>query len=104
MNTWIVIAGIAVGTYVLRASMLVALAGRTLPPSLDRPMAMLGPAALAAMIWSMLFTSDGEVAPRDLPTVAAAAIGYLVVRRTGSVAHALVVGLPTFWLATAAGV
>ncbi len=66
-------------------------------------MAMIGPAALAALIASMLFTSDGAVVAGHLPTLAAVAVAYLVVRRSGSVVHAFLVGLPVLWLGTALG-
>jgi len=60
MTTWLVIAAVAIGTYVLRASMFVVLGGRTLPAWTERPMALIGPAAVAALVTSIVATGGGR--------------------------------------------
>jgi branched-subunit amino acid transport protein len=91
----------AVGTYALRASMLVGLAGRSVPAAVQARLALVGPAALAALCAASLAPGPGRaVVPAD---VLAAAAAFVAVRRSGSVVHAFVVGLPVLWLAHAAG-
>jgi branched-subunit amino acid transport protein len=63
---------------------------------------VVGPAAVAAIVASMLFLHDGAVEAPIAPTLAVL-VGFLVVRRTGNVLHAFAAGLPTFWLLTAVG-
>ncbi len=97
MTTWIVILTIGAATYVLRASMFVVLGGRTLPTWLDRPMAVVAPAAVAAVVGAMTLTSDGRIEPIAAAQLAAVAAGFVAVRRTGNVMLAFVVGLPVMW-------
>ncbi len=103
MSAWLALAAIGIGTYALRASMFVALGNRQVPAWLERPMSMVGPAAIAALVASMLFTSGGSVAIGSLPTIVATAAAYVVVRRTGNVMHAFAVGMPVLWILSAAG-
>ena len=48
----------------------------------------------------MTFTSGGAHAARPPAELIAVAAAFLVVRRTGNVAHAFAVGLPTMWMLT----
>lgn len=99
--TWVVIIAVIAGTYLLRASMLVALGNRRLPGWTDRPMALVSPAAIAALVASSLAIRDGNVAVPPLPEIVAVAAGYLAVRRSGNLMHAFALGLPVLWVATA---
>ena len=103
MSTWTVLAIVALGTYGLRVSMFVALGGRALPAWTDRPMALVGPAAVAALVTSLVATEAGRATLPSLPVIAAVAAGFLATRRTGNVMHAFAAGLPAFWLLTALG-
>lgn len=96
-----VIAAVGLGTYALRASMFVILGGRTPPPWLRTALSFVGPSALAALVGGLLFTTDGSASVGSVPAIAAAASAFVVVRRSGDVMHALVVGLPVFWVSTA---
>ncbi len=98
MTAWIVILAIGAATYVLRVSMFVALGGRTLPAWLDRPMAVVAPAAVAALVGAMTLTSNGRVEPLARPELAAVVAGFVAVRRTGNVMLAFAVGLPVMWV------
>ena len=101
MSTWIVLLSIAFGTYLLRASMIVAFGGRKFPTWTERPMALVAPAAIAALVSSMLMTDAGAVALPAAPEFLAVATGFAAVRRTGNVMHAFAAGLPVFWVASA---
>jgi branched-subunit amino acid transport protein len=103
MTALIVFAALGIGTYLIRASMFVALGDRTLPAWFEQAMAFVGPAALAALVASAAFTSDGRVSALPISQLAAIAVGFLVVRRTGNVLHALTVGFPVLWLLAAVG-
>ncbi len=101
MNAWTAIAGVAIGTYLLRVSMFAVVGRWSLPRWTTTPMGFVGPAAVAALVASMLFTEDGRASLAPLPELAAVAAGFLAVRRTGNVMLAFAVGLPAFWLLAA---
>ena len=101
MTAWLVIIGAALGTYACRASMLVLLADRQPPPRLMARMAVVGPAATAALVAASLMSGEGDGV--ELSEVLAAVAGFLAVRRTGQVAAALLVGMPVLWAARAVG-
>lgn len=98
MSAWIVIATVSVGTYAMRASMFVALGGRQLPAWTARPMSLVAPAAVAALVTSTLAVSHGELVVPPIAEVAAVVTGFAAVRRSGNVMHAIVAGLPVYWL------
>jgi branched-subunit amino acid transport protein len=104
MTAIVVFAAIGIGTYLFRASMLLVLGERALPAWFDNALALVGPAAIAALVASAAFTSDGRVEALPLGELVAIAAGFFVVRRTGNVLHALLVGFPTLWLLTLIGV
>ena len=101
MTPLLVFLATAIGTFVLRASVLVGLTGRTLAPKLQTRLALVGPAAIAALCAASL--GPGPARPIAWPEIVAAVTAFLAVRRTGSLVHAFVVGMPAFWLAHAFG-
>ena len=101
MSAWIVILGVAVGTYLLRVSMFVLLGNRSLPSWTDAPMSLVGPAAIAALAASMSFTHQGTPNTPPGAELVALCAGFLAVRRTGNVMTAFLVGMPVFWLVNA---
>ena len=98
MTTWMVIIGVGAGTYLLRVSMFITLSNRSLPVWTERPMALVGPAAIAALVASMTFTTQGAPAAPPLAELTAIAAGFVAVRRSGNVMHAFVAGLPALWM------
>lgn len=98
MNAWIVILGVAAGTYALRVSMFVLLGNRSLPSWTDTPMSLVGPAAIAALAASMTFTHRGAPSAAPVAELFALTAGFVAVRRTGNVMSAFLAGMPTFWL------
>ena len=101
--TWAVLVVIGACTYGLRASMFVALGSRSVPEWLEGPLALVGPAAIAALLGSMLFTRDGAVSGAPLADAVAVVAAYVVVRRTQNVMAAMAVGLPVAWALAAVG-
>ena len=102
MSTWVAILAIGLGTYLMRVSMFLVVGDRELPGWVMRCLDLVGPAAVAAIVASMVLLDDGAVVAPVAPTLAVL-VGFLVVRRTGNVLHAFAAGLPTFWLLAAAG-
>lgn len=103
MTALIVFAALGIGTYLIRASMLVALGDRTLPAWVTQAMTYVGPAAIAALVASAAFTSGGRVDALPISQLCAIALGFVVVRRTGNILHALTVGFPALWILAAVG-
>lgn len=103
MTAWLVIAAVAVGTYGLRVSMFMILGRWNLPAWTEQPMTLIGPAAVAALVASLVLTSKGAVTLPAPPVVIALVAGFVATRRSGNVMHAFAAGLPAFWLVTALG-
>jgi branched-subunit amino acid transport protein len=93
VTTWVIIFAIGLGTYSLRLCMLVVLAGRSLPPRARSAVGLVAPAALSALVSTMLIENAGRAGPAETAAVLA---GFVAVRRTHNVVHAFVVGLPVF--------
>lgn len=100
MTAWLVILAIGLGTYLLRAGMFVVLGDRTLPGWTSTPLALVAPAAIAALVASMTLTADGAARVAPFPEVLAVAGAFAATRRSGNVMHSIAVGLPLFWLAS----
>jgi len=101
MTAWLVITAIGIGSFAMRALMLALVGLKPLPTRIDTAMRHLGPAAMAALTFTMAFTRAGTIRPLPVAELAAIAVGFLTVRRTGNALHAITVGLPTLWLITA---
>lgn len=101
MSTWLVIGAIGAGTYLLRASMFALVATRSVPLRIETALGLVGPAAVAALVATIVATSPGTIDPAPAPELAALALGFAAVRRTGNVLHAFAAGLPVFWLLSA---
>ena len=97
MNAWIVIASVGAGTYLLRVSMFVALGARSLPAWTTIPMLLVAPAAVGALVATLLFVQAGSVVTPAVPELIAVLAGFVAVRRSGNVMHAFAAGLPVFW-------
>ena len=103
MTAWFVIIAIGIGSYLLRAVMLVLVTTKPIPASLESTLALVGPAAIAALLATMTLTTAGEIQPLPVTSLVAIGAGYYAVHRTGNVMHAFTAGLPVFWLLTAIG-
>jgi branched-subunit amino acid transport protein len=95
MSALAVFAVAAVGTYVLRLTMLVVLGGRSLPQAMLAPVGLIGPAAVGALTMGAL-VGRGHVA--DVATIAGSVVAFTVVRRTRNMTYGLLAGFPVVWL------
>lgn len=93
MTNWMVIVAIAVGTYAIRVSMFVGLAGRPVPAWLASRFDVVGPAAIGALLAAYVL-GHRHTAP---PVAVAGAVAFVAARRTGNLYAALVAGLPLVW-------
>jgi branched-subunit amino acid transport protein len=98
----VVLAVIGAGTYAMRAVFLVT--ARADPPAaLARLLPHVGPAILAAITVPALLAPRGTLSVAEtLPALAAAAVTWLLWRRTQRLPVALFGGLGAWWLALAA--
>lgn len=99
MNRWLVLAGLAVGTYLLRLSFL-ALFGRLdgVPPRVEALLRFVPPAALAALAAPGFLAPEGALAlapgnERLLAGLVAGAVAW----RTESVFATIAVGMAAVW-------
>lgn len=92
---------VGIGTYLMRAAFLVTADGEP-PQVLARFLPHVGPAVLAAVTVPALVAPRGDISAADtLPALAAAAVTWLLWRRTEQLPTALLGGLGLWWLLTA---
>lgn len=94
----LVLAAIGVGTYAMRALFL-ATARSEPPAAVARLLPHVGPAVLAAIALPALLAPRGTFSMAEsLPALGAAAVTWLLWRRTASLPVALFGGLSAWWL------
>ena len=77
-QSWIVVIGLAVGTFLIRFSFIGLFADRDMPAWLERSLKLMVPAIFAAIVFSALVMVGGEVAGfAHWPRYAAAAIALV---------------------------
>jgi branched-subunit amino acid transport protein len=97
----LVLVAVGIGTYAMRAVFLVT--ARSEPPAaVARLLPHVGPAVLAAIALPALLAPRGTMSiAESLPALVAAAVTWLLWRRTGRLPVALFGGLTTWWVALA---
>ena len=104
MKAWLVFLIGGFGTYLLRASFILAGPGLRLPPTIERALRYVGPAVFAAIVAPPVLGPEGVGgAPDRVPEVVAATVAGLVAWRTGRVIWVLGVGMVMLWLLRAIG-
>lgn len=93
--------GVGVGTYAMRAGLIVLLSGRTLPPLVARALRHVGPAVLAALVVSLAAGgaegAEGVTGPEGAALATAVAVAWW--RRNLIVT--LAAGMAVLWLGNA---
>lgn len=99
-----IVLGVAVMTYLMRASVIVALGERTLPPTIARALRYVGPAVLAALTVS-LAAGSGEGSSPSIGGVelAALVVGAVVAWRWRNLIAVLLAGMAVIWIGVATG-
>lgn len=103
MSTIALFAAAGLITFGLRTGLVIGGAARPLPDRFQSAIGFIPPAVLAAIVAGGLFVTDHRVEMPRLAELAAIAAGVVAVRRYDNVGFALLVGLPTYWLASALG-
>ena len=99
MNTGLVIAGVALVTFLLRASFIVFADPHRFPHAFRQALTFVPPAVLAAIVAPGLLMPDGVFDPTLAnPRWIAGLLALAVAARTRHPLAAVVVGLPTLWL------
>ncbi len=97
MRVWLLFLVIAMGTFLLRLSV-IALWGKigTVPDSIERGLRFIPPAVLSALVLPAVSTSDGyfEIGPR----MAAGLVAVLVAWKTRNVFLTIVAGMAALWI------
>ena len=96
-QSWVVVLGLAVGTFLIRYSFIGLFANRAMPPWLDRALKLMVPAIFAAIVFGGVAMVGGQVA--DLshwPRYAAAAVALIAaVASRGSMLVTVIMGMAT---------
>lgn len=98
--TWIGLVAtvvVGIGTYLMRASFILALADRDFPPRVRGGLRFVAPAVMAALVVSLLFDSEGSGGVGWVE-LTALVVGGLVGWRTRSLPWVLAAGMVTLWL------
>lgn len=100
MRALVLFAIAGVGTYLLRASLVVLLGRVTVPARLERSFRYIAPAVLAAIVApALLLDAGGAVDPVDVSVLAGAA-AVLAARKWRTIPATLAAGLGVYWLVT----
>jgi branched-subunit amino acid transport protein len=90
----------AIGTYAFRSGLILVLAGRTLPSSIERALGNVAPAVLAAMTINLAVGGDGEVS-FQFAELGALAIAAGVAWWRKNLLWTLAAGMVALWVLTA---
>jgi branched-subunit amino acid transport protein len=105
-QSWIVVLGLAVGTFLIRYSFIGLFANRDMPRWLDRALKLMVPAIFAAIVFGGVAMVGGQVAGTNLwPRYAAAALALVAaIASRGSMLVTVAVGMAALhglpWLAS----
>lgn len=98
MRIWLAIAAVAIGTYLMRASLILVMGRITLAPRVERALRYIAPAVLGALIGPAFVAAPG-LGLALVPALLAAAVGTVLAWRFRTIPAVLVGGLATFHLA-----
>ncbi len=96
-QSWIVVLGLALGTFLIRYSFIGLFANRDMPPWLEHSLKLMVPAIFAAIVFSGVMMVNGHVAGLALwPRYASAAVAAVVATVTsGNMLVTVAVGMAT---------
>ncbi len=94
-QSWIVVIGLAIGTFLIRYSFIGLFADRDMPRWLERALKLMVPAIFAAIVFSGVVMVGGQVAgPDQWPRYAAAVIALVAaIAARGNLLVTVVVGM-----------
>lgn len=97
MSTFLAIVAAGLGTYFSRASFILVMANRQIPPNLMLALQYVAPSVLGALVMTMLLGPEGNTSVGAAELAALAAAGA-VAWKTKNAIYTLVAGMLVFWL------
>ena len=94
---------VGIGTYLMRAGLVLLLADRPLPPGVERALRNVGPAVLAALTVSLVASESASGSRIEVSEIAALLVAALVAWRRYSLLVTLAAGMVTLWVVEALG-
>ena len=94
---------VGIGTYLMRAGLVLLLADRPLPPAVERALRNVGPAVLAALTVSLVASESASGSRIEVSEIAALVVAALVAWRRYSLLVTLAAGMITLWVVEALG-
>lgn len=98
MTVWIIMLGLAIGTFLLRSSFILLLGKREIHPLMERALRFVPAAVLSALVVPEILTRHNSllISPRN-PQLIAAIVAVVVARRSRSVVLTILGGMATLW-------
>jgi len=98
MTVWIIMLGLAIGTFLLRSSFILLLGEREIHPLMERALRFVPAAVLSALVVPEILTRHNSllISPRN-PQLIAAIVAVVVARRSRSVVLTILGGMATLW-------
>jgi branched-subunit amino acid transport protein len=100
MTAFIATVIVGIGTYLTRASFILALARRRIPDTVLLSLQFVAPAVLSALVITLLVGEGGSVSI-GIPEVSALVVGGWVTYETRNHILTLVVGMAVYWIVRA---
>ena len=97
MNTVLAIVAAGLGTYFSRASFILVMANRQIPPNVLLALQYVAPSVLGALIMTMLLGPEGDTTV-GLAEIAALAVAGAVAWKTKPAIYTLIAGMLVYWL------
>jgi branched-subunit amino acid transport protein len=95
------VVAVALGTYLMRAGLIVLLSERTLPPRVVSALRHVGPAVLSALVVSLAAGGSGASAGITGPEVVALGVAALVAWWRRNLIASLIAGMAVLWIGNA---
>ena len=95
---WLIICGVAVGTYLLRFSFLGIIGDRPLPEWVERHLRYVAVAVMPAIAAPLILWPEATGGHVDLPRITAAVVACVIGVKTRSVIGSVIGGLATLYL------
>lgn len=96
----LVLAAATLGTYFARSSLILLLADRDLPAGIERALANVGPAVLAALTINLAVGNDG-LGSMEVAEAAAVVVAAIVAAWRRNLIWTFVAGMTTLWILSA---
>ncbi len=102
-SSLIVVLGVGLATYVMRAGLILVLADRELPEPLTRALRYVAPAVLSALVVSLIADPDAQNSGISIAELAGLVIAVPVAWKSKNLLVTLCAGMVVFWVLLAFG-